>query len=293
MSLLEQLNISARNESALSEATFEELRSFIYDKTGIYFPENKRYLLESRIGRRLSVLGLPDYETYVHALQNGTAHSELPALINSITINETFFFRQPNQYEVLEGELIPALMKQKNENGAPHIRIWSAACSSGDEPYSVALLVKERLQPRYPRATFEIVGTDINTDVLDKARSGIYTEYAVRNLPPRYTKYFEEDGNRYVLDPEIRRMVTFERVNLVDRTAMRRMRGFDVIFCANVLIYFDDEAKQQVVSLLYNSLNTGGYLFVGFSETLYGVTQAFQPVRFAKTIAYKKGDRYA
>lgn len=289
MSLLEQLDLSVRSNSELSAEMFGVFRSFIYEKTGIYFQDNKQYLLESRVGQRLRALGMRDFNAYFSHVRNGGAFHELPRLINAVTINETFFFRNPPQFEVLEQEILPAVVEQRMKEGRRRVRIWSAACSTGDEPYTLAILLRERLLPKYPGVQFEIVGTDINTEVLATARAGVYGPYAVRSVPPAYlARYFETDGERYTLAPEIRRMVSFQQVNLVDRTAMARMRDFDVILCANVLIYFDQAAKQQTITSFYGSLNPGGYLLVGFSETLYGVTQAFLPVRLNKTIAYKK-----
>lgn len=294
MSLLSQLNLPARGPAShkgpeLTAPLFEQFRAFIYEKTGIYFQDNKKYLLESRIGRRLRSTGKPDFQSYFRHLRNGGMHSELPELLNAITINETFFFRTPPQFEILENDILPELIKER-EKTTRRVRLWSAACSTGDEPYSLALMIKERLAPRYPHILFEVFGTDINTEVLDTARAGVYGPRAVRNVPPAMlSRYFDEHRDRYTLRPEVRRMVHFSQLNLADRGGMLNMRNFDVIMCANVLIYFDNESKQQVVSSLYNSMNVGGYLLVGFSETLYGVTQAFKPIRFDKTIAYKKG----
>ena len=297
MSLLAQLDLPVRSKvsarskrSELSDEMFSQLRSFIYEKTGIYFQDNKRYLLESRVGRRLSTLKLPGFGAYFNELHKGGLNGELKDLVNAVTINETFFFRNVPKFDILEKELIPEIIERRAKEGKRQVRIWSAACSTGDEPYTIALIVKERLQPKYPNVRFEIVGSDINTEVLEKARAGIYGEYAVRNVPPPVMrKHFSEDGARYRLNPEVCRMARFHHVNLSDRTAMMRMRGVDIVLCANVLIYFDNQAKQRVVSSIYNNLNAGGYLIVGFSETLYGVSQSFQPVRFDKTIAYKKG----
>ena len=295
MSLLEHPNFAATtvpaspDRSTLTEQTFADLRSFIYDHTGIYFQDNKRYLMESRIGKRLGELNLPDYGAYLKHLRKGGMQAELSALVNAITINETFFFRNTPQLEVLESDLLPELIKLREQDGTRRIRIWSAACSTGDEPYTVALMLKEKMLPRYPNVQFEIVGTDINTEVLEVARAGTYGGYAMRNVPQPYrAKYFTREGDRHTLKPEIRTMVTFKHLNLMDRTGMMMMRNIDLILCANVLIYFDTASKQKVVSSFYDSLLPGGHLLVGFSETLFGITQALQPVRFDKTIAYKR-----
>lgn len=292
MSLLENVVSSATGTSGLSRRTFDELRAFIYDQTGIYFRDNKRYLLESQVGRRLKQLGLSSFDEYADLVQNGHRRTELPALVNAITINETFFFRHPNQYTAIAEVLLPKLITQRT--GRRRVRIWSAACSTGDEAYTLALLIREQVQPRFPATRFEIVGTDINTEVLATARAGSYSPYAVRNIPPAYLDtYFTCENGRYVLNPALREMVRFKHFNLTDRHTIHRFRNFDIILCANVLIYFDDETKQGVISNLYNSLAPGGYLFVGTSETLHGVTQAFQPTRLGDTIAYKKEKRHA
>jgi chemotaxis protein methyltransferase CheR len=293
MSLLDQLNLGGSASSGLSDAAFEELRRFIYERTGIYFRDNKRYLLESRLKRRVEALGLDGFDAYVGRLRSAFASAELTELVNAVTINETYFFRHADQHEHFVRELLPTIVEERLARGQRRVRIWSAACSTGDEPYTLALLILEHLQPRYPHVTFEIVGTDIDTDVVARARRAVYGTYAVRNVPPALlAKYFTRSGTdrepEYTLSPRARNLASFRQANLADEAAMRRMRDVDAIFCANVLIYFDQAAKERVTASLYGALRDGGYLFVGVSETLYGVTQAFQPVRFAQSIAYRK-----
>ncbi|WP_072716318.1 CheR family methyltransferase [Rhodothermus profundi] len=284
MSLLARLPLTPQHHTVLSDAEFQQLRQLIYEKTGLYFQDNKRYLLESRVGRRLNELRLPNGQAYLRLLQNGQGRDEFRHLINAITINETYFFRAPAHLEVLERHILPEWLRTKRQ-----VRIWSAGCSSGEEPYTLAIFLRDRIQPRYPNARFEIIGTDINTKVLKQAQQGLYGDYAVRNVPPEYLqRYFIQQGNRYQLRDEIRKMVKFQVLNLADEIAMSTMRNFDLIICANVLIYFDDNMKRRVVQSFYRSLVPGGYLFVGFSETLYGISQAFQPVRFGKAIVYRK-----
>lgn len=291
MSILDNVvSSSPTDASGLSQRSFDALRALIYDHTGIYFRDNKRYLLESQVGRRLKALDLPSYEAYLDLVQNGQRHSELPHLVNAITINETFFFRHPKQYRAIAETLVPTLI---DEQRARQVRIWSAACSTGDEPYTLAMLLNEEVKPHYPGIRFDIMATDINTDVLDTARAGRYGNYAVRNIPDRYLrKYFNEHEDHYEIDRSVRRMVRFQHLNLTDGTAIRRLRPFHIILCANVLIYFDSDTKQAVITNLYDRLQDGGYLFVGTSETLHGVTRAFQPARFDNTIAYQKQDRH-
>jgi len=169
------------------------------------------------------------------------------------------------------------------------IRIWSAASSSGEEAYSIAMVFQDLIKPKYPNIEIEIVGTDISASIIDTANQGIYKDYSIRNTPPYYLKkYFKSNGGLFEVAPEIKRMASFRLLNLYDDFMMKTMLNFDIIFCANVLIYFDTASKIKVVNHLYNSLNRGGYLFIGYSETLQGISRAFQLVSFPKTVGYKK-----
>ncbi len=289
MSYMQIPNPFYPENSKLTDDTFQLIRKFIYERTGIFFADNKKYLLESRVGRRLAALNMDSFPKYYSALMNGAGANELSHLINSVTINETFFFRNDPQFRAVENLILPELISRRREQGIDAIRIWSAACSTGEEPYTIALILNERFRPRFPSVKFEIVGTDINTQVLDAARRGIYKEYSIRNIPrPFLDKYFDHHKDQFSLREETKRMVDFRQMNLFDRSSMRMMRNFDIVFAANVLIYFDFNSKQAVVSSIYDSLNKGGYFFVGYSETLYGLTQAFRPVHFDKAIAYRK-----
>lgn len=263
----------------------------IHDYCGIYFEDNKRYLLESRVHQRMQSARVRSYDDYLRLLGRGGADGELSVLVNAVTINETYFFRHPAQLELMEQHLIPDLIRKKEAAGIPRVRIWSAACSSGDEAYSLALLVRDRLHPRFPRAMIEIVATDIDTTILQSARRATYSEYAVRNVPEDLLeKYFTRQEGRYVLDRTVRDMVRFRRLNLIDAEAMQSVTGFDIILCANVLIYFDASARRRVLDLLHRSLMPHGYLFVGFSETLYGISHRFTPVRHDRTVVYMRDD---
>ncbi len=283
-------SFSKSKKMELSPQEFEEWRKFIYELTGIYFQDNKKYLLESRLLKRINFLKLNSFKEYLDYLKrNRNNKAEYNELFEVITINETFFFRNQPQLDALVTKVIPEIMSMPENRNKTRFKIWSAACSSGEEPYSVAITLNEMIKPKYPNVRFEIVGTDINYQVLNTARSGIYKEYAVRNTPPYYIKkYFNQENGRYILSDEIKRMVTFQMLNLADDVGMRRMRDFDVIFCANVLIYFDKDSKIKVVNHLYNALNKGGYLFIGYSETLHGISKAFKLVSFPKTVGYKK-----
>jgi len=274
----------------LSDKSFMIWRQYIYDNCGIYFQDNKKYLLESRLQKRISLLGLNSFEEYYSFItKNGNALREQKYLYEAITINETYFFRNPPQFDALISNIVPEIIEKKKGVWKNKIRIWSAACSTGEEPYTMAILLTEMIKPKFPHIQFEIIGTDINTAVVEIAGKGIYKEYSVRNTPDYFLrKYFIHNNGKYEIHPEVKKMVSFKVLNLYDAVEMKSMFTFDVIFCANVLIYFDAQSKIKVVSRLYDSLNNGGYLFIGYSETLHGISKAFQLVSFPKTIGYKK-----
>ena len=290
--MFEQAQDRIRVDSApkLSEETFVMLRDFIYSKTGIFFPEKKKYLIEGRLVKRLQVLKLGHFEDYLQLLKyDQLKQNEFEFLCNTITINETSFFRNDAQTDAFQKKFAEEVIEAKKVYNNRTLRIWCAACSSGEEPYSLAMLYLEHLKPRYPELRIEIIGTDINTAVLDMAHKAEYNQYAIRSMPKLYlNKYFDQSNGVYRLRQEVKELVRFEYINLIDREKMRHMMHFDFIFCANVLIYFDEKAKIQVVGDLFNSLNRGGYLFIGFSEMLHRISTAFKLVSIPKTTAYKK-----
>lgn len=274
----------------LSDASFEKFREIIYTNCGIYFQDNKKYLLESRLLKRINHLGMESFDEYYDYLRYNRGNGEEKKfLYEAITINETFFFRNPPQLDALVTTVVPEIVTAKRKVGRTKLRIWSAASSSGEEAYSVGIIIADMLKPKFPDLEIEIIGTDINQTVIDTAKSGLYKDYSIRNTPGYYLKkYFKPKGNAFEIDPLIKKDVSFKLLNLYDDLAMRSMTNFDIIFCANVLIYFDMKAKVKVVSNLYNSLNKGGYLFIGYAETLHMISKAFTIVSFPKTIGYKK-----
>lgn len=274
----------------MSDITFREMREFIYTKTGIYFQDNKKYLLESRISKRLQVLRMDKFEAYHDFLKFGIGREdEKKFLFDAITINETYFFRNEPQFEILEKTLIPELAKLKLAAGKTKLRIWSSASSSGEEAHTIAMIFLERIKPKYPALELEVVGTDISPSVVETARKGVYREYSVRNMPKYYLeKYFTNSEGKFTVHDNVRKLVRFEHMNLYDQPRMRMMTNFDVVFCCNVLIYFDAKSKIQVVSNLYDSLNRGGFLFIGYAESLHGISTAFKVINFPKAITYKK-----
>ncbi len=274
----------------MSDEMFRVVREFIYQLTGIYFQDNKKYLLEGRIGKRVQLLGLNSYEDYLQLIKYGTRRTEeLRHFYDAITINETFFFRNEPQFEAFEQTLVPAILARRGSLTRQKLRVWSAASSSGEEAHTIAMIYLEKLRTKYQGLELEVVGTDISNAVLETARKAVYREYSIRNMPKQYLeKYFTIEDGRYLLRDEVKRLVRFDHMNLYEQTRMRQVTNFDVIFCCNVLIYFDTQSKIQVVSNLYNALNRGGYLFIGYAESLHGISTAFKLENFPKTVAYKK-----
>ncbi len=278
------------SDMKLSMETFEEWRKYIYNSCGIYFQDNKKYLLESRLQKRIKFLGLNSFEEYLNYVKlKSSGTYEQNYLYEAITINETFFFRNQPQLEALISKVIPGIISEKQKSGNKTIRIWSAASSSGEEAYSIAMVIDDLIQPTYPGFNFEIIGTDLSQAVINTAKRGLYKEYSVRQTPSYYLKkYFKIVDNSYQLADKIVKMVKFRVLNLYDDVSMKAMQNFDIIFCSNVLIYFDMDSKIKVVSHLYNSLNKNGFLFIGYSETLHNISKSFQVISFPKTIGYKK-----
>lgn len=284
------LACSSQNLNVMSSQAFVKWRSYIYEKCGIYFQDNKKYLLESRLKKRVTYLGLSSFESYLEYMKSNTSGTrEEKYLYEAITINETFFFRNQPQLDALVTTVVPEILERKEKTQNNKLRIWSAGSSTGEEAYSLAIVINELLKPSYPNLQLEIVGSDISHSVIEAAGQGVYKEYSIRTTPAFYLKkYFKPNGSGYEINSNIRDMVSFKTMNLYNEISVRAMFNFDIIYCANVLIYFDLNSKTKVIKNLYNSLARGGYLFIGYSETLHGVSKAFKVVSFPKTIGYKK-----
>jgi chemotaxis protein methyltransferase CheR len=274
---------------AISDKDFEQLRDFIYNICGMYFHTTKKYFLESRLTRRMEATGIKSYQDYYLLLKSPRGSEELKFLMDEITTNETYFFRNVPQLAALENKLLPELVEVKNKMGFRKLRIWSAASSSGEEAYTMAMILLEKRTTLLKDWIIEIVGTDINETVIAQAKEGIYNAYSVRNIPDLYKrKYIREDNGKFILSPEVKKFVTFNKLNLYEDSKMIFMKSFDFIFCANVLIYFDTASKSKVVQHFYNNLQPYGYFFVGQSESLHGVNDKFKTVHFPGGFGYKK-----
>lgn len=271
----------------MTDEVFKRFRDFIYEKSGIFISDNKKYFLENRLKRKVRDKNLKDYNDYLYILKYGSDKREIIRLFDSVTTNETFFFREPDQFEVFKGELLKRIMTENSNSNCRDIKIWSAACSTGEESYTIAMLILEK--PELNVFKKEIYASDISESVLIAAKRGVYGSYSIRNVSDLYLKkYFKNTNEQYSVSPNVKSITKFLRINLIEERDVRAMRGVDVIFCRNVLIYFDNKTKQKAVSLLYDSLKQGGYLFIGTSESLHNVTRAFRPVVINKVVVYQK-----
>lgn len=283
------LNLELNNKPKLSSETFRSLRDIIYARCGIFFGDNKQYLLETRLARRLGEKNLSSFEDYYYFLTyDPDKEKELLKVVNSVVTNETSFFRDQTQLDAFIKGVVPRVVEEKVKTGDRKIRVWSAASSTGEEPYTLGIMMlEEKLDAR--GYGIEIFGSDISEVVLRSAEAAAYDKYALRNTPPEYIgKYFRADGSAYALERRVKDLVSYKKINLMNSLDTRMMRSMDIIFCRNVLIYFDDKSKKKAVGHLYDSLTTGGYLFVGFSETLHNITRLFRPVSIERSVVYQK-----
>lgn len=277
-------------DADLRDPALIKLRDLIYRISGIYHQEIKFYLLATRARRRMAALKSPNFLDYLdHLTTRPNRDAEMRNLLNEITIGETYFFRSPAQLDALNKIILPKLMGMKAKQSLKKIRVWSAGCSTGEEPYSLSILLMEQLAQHGKEWSYEILATDLNDNSIVKCKEGVYGEYAVRNLTPQQRqKYFLPEGNNFKVNELVRASIRFERLNLQDQTKMLFMKGFDLIFCCNVLIYFDGPAKKRTVDHFFNGLIPGGYFFLGECETLFGIYDQFRLVHFPGATGYYK-----
>jgi len=252
--------LSLNHHMELPDDVFRLLRDSIYKRTGMWFADSAKYLLQKRLSPRAKELNFDTFQKYFYFLQyDPRADTEFDQIYDLVTTNETYFFREPAQLAAFIEEIVPDILARKSIR---KIRIWSAGCSSGEEPYSIAMLLQE--SGLYAHALFEIFASDINQAVLARARRGSYRENAFRATDPALReRYFarEPDGSWRISD-EVRNRVSFGRLNLYDEPRVSLLGHVDIIFCRNVIIYFDDASKRVVVGSFYNRLVDGGYLLV-------------------------------
>jgi chemotaxis protein methyltransferase CheR len=278
------------------EPELVRIRDVIYKVAGIFHPDTKLRLLQDRCGRRMKELGIATLREYSECITwRPDAQVELIALLNEITIGETSFFRNQPQLDALRRIVIPNIIEAKTNVPLRKLRLWSAGCSTGEEPYTLRMLTLEetsgRLRERLKEWSIEILATDLNERSLAQAQEGVYGAYSTRNLTPVYrAKYFNQQGDKLQVNALARSNISFSRLNLSDDSRMTFTKSMDVIFCCNVLIYFDLASKRRVIQHFFNNLLPHGYLFLGHSESLYGVNDDFRLVHFPGATAYVKGE---
>jgi chemotaxis protein methyltransferase CheR len=256
----------------LSDRSYDKLATLIQSQAGIRMPATKRLMVEGRLRKRVRTLGLPSVEAYCrYVFDNDGLESELVHLIDAITTNKTDFFREPDHFRYLVGEALPRLQSERGGR-ARTFKLWSAACSNGAEPYTLAMTMADASGDGQ-RFSFAVLGTDICTEVIEHAESGVYPDEMIVGVPPEMQRYVmrARDPRRreFRIVPEIRRCVSFLRLNLMD-SSYPVDRDVDVIFCRNVLIYFDKQTQRAVLERLSRHLRPGGYLFLGHSESMAG-----------------------
>lgn len=274
----------------ISNEEFTQLRDFIYEQSGIYIAETRKYLIENRLSNRLKELNLKSFGEYYYYLRfDPGRRGELSKLFEVITTNETSFYRNPPQLQVFQEKVLKAELEKLRLARTKKLRIWSAGCSTGEEPYTIAMILHEVLRTEVPTWDIKITANDLSEGVLAAARKGVYSEYALRTTPQEIVgRYFKKDGANYLVEPKLKNLISFGPVNLSDKTMLRRVERSHIIFCRNVIIYFDDEMKRQVIESFYDNLLPGGCLLIGHSESLHSISRAFKPEHHTGTIVYRK-----
>lgn len=275
----------------LPDDVFRLLRDVIKDYCGIYFDESSKYLFEKRLSKRVIINHLNDFREYYRLLlYDKRREEEFSFIIDVLTVNETYFFRELNQLKALTDEILPEIKEtKKNEK---KIRIWSAGCSTGEEPYTISMMLLE-MNSQLEGWEIEIVGSDINYRVLQNARRGVYRQNSFRATDEYFLKkYFTADNNLYRINDNVRKLVNFNCLNLLDPLKIKFIGMADVILCRNVLIYFDQEVRKKIIDIFYNRLVEGGYLLLGHAESLINISTAFKLKHLRHDMVYQKPQRY-
>jgi chemotaxis protein methyltransferase CheR len=278
----------------LSEEEFRLVRDMIRDYCGLSFAADAGTLLARRLAKRMTLLGIGDFREYYRLIRYGRDRDqEMSDLIDLLTTNETYFFREVLQLRALTDEIIPELLQRRGErSGETPLRIWSAGCSTGEEPYTVAMLLLET--GCCEGVPVEIIGTDISHRVLQQARRGIYGDSAFRATDGYFQqKYFRREEKGYRIVDTVRDLVTISHLNLLDESRLALIGRVDIIFCRNVMIYFDRPVRVQVAGAFFGALREGGYLLLGHADSLMNITTAFSLRHLAHDMVYQRPLKHA
>jgi chemotaxis protein methyltransferase CheR len=264
----------------MRESEFDFIRQLVYQRSRICLDAGKREMVSARLGKRLRATNVTTVTEYCQLLRSPAASEELSHLIDAISTNHTFFFRENAHFDFVRNQIVPEMHQRRTTERWPKFLAWSAACSSGEEPYSLAMTLAESIPPGWD---WHIQCTDISHRILARASEGIYAEDVVSRLPaPAVRKHFQKgigiQAGNYRVRAELRQRLSFHQLNLLERDSPLN-EAFHVIFCRNVMIYFDRQTQEELVNRLARRLVPGGYLLVGHSESLTGINHPLQTVR--------------
>ncbi len=269
---------------SITSQNIAKLRDLIYKESGMLFDESKDYLIKSRVTQRMNECDAGSFSEYFGLLVSVTQKQELQKFLEKITINETYFFRDFPQLQGFAEKVLPSYVDKKNSK---NLNVWSAACSTGEEPYTLSIILTELIEES--GWSINIDASDIDRNVLDKAKKAVYSNRSLKDTPIVYRKkYFEEMDSSWMVNTDKLIPINFRQLNFIDRKEMRNMKGYDFIFCRNVLIYFDEVSRKKVVNMLYDALIPGGYLFLGHSESIGRISSAFKLENIGGFLCYKK-----
>jgi len=270
----------------ISHEEFLKFREFFYRKTGIQFEDSKRYFVDKRLIERIEATDSDNFRNYFITLRFEATGQELQTLTNLMTVNETYFFREEYQFKCLVSSMLPEITSRRKKQRP--IRIWSVPSSSGEEAYSIAMYLLE-YWPGINLWDVEIISSDIDTKIITQARRGLYSDRSIQHLPKNLLdKYFRYNGEDYQICDDLRQAVEFTKVNLMKTSDVRGYREFDIIFCRNLLIYFDDLSRRQAADTFYDALNPGGFLCLGHSESMSRISSLYQVRKFSDAVVYQK-----
>jgi chemotaxis protein methyltransferase CheR len=287
----------------ISEPEYKLLQTLVYQECGMYFDERRAHFLQDRLQRRLKICGLDNFYAYYRLLTSHQGKTELVALVENLTVNETSFFRNKPQLDLFQKNILEEILRRKQERRDWTLRFWSAGCSTGQEPYTLAMMVCDALAYYYlrnplpfempspkplipPPWKVEILASDINYSVLRSAQDAVYSESQMESVDYAFRlRYFDKVGDRYAIKRGLKDLVHFDFHNL--KTEFLPQRN-DVIFCRNVMIYFDEAEQKRLIEKFYRCLNSEGYLFIGHAESLFGLSDKYRMVHQNNGTAYQR-----
>ncbi len=276
------------DESGMTDREFSMFAELVRSHCGIAFGPETRFLLEKRVQRRMRELAIPSYSAYQYELRSDSRREgELAQLIDEVTTNETYFFRERGQLRALAGEILPEALLARRERGSGPITVWSAGCASGEEPYSVVILAMEAGLD--PEKEMRVYASDISRRMLRRARQGTYREASFRETEPALReKYFQEKDGLWTISDDVKKCVDFIHINLMDRSRIALLGSMDVILCRNVIIYFDIDGKREVIHAFEEKLRLGGHLLLGHSESLLNVSSSLELRHLQSDLVYRR-----